>query len=332
MTRLAVLALVAAVLTFVPPVEAYLKLGARAGNRIVSLRWGSQPITYLVTNRGVSGVSAAQLQEAVERAFQVWMDVPSADVAVQFGGFTSAEPHVEDGLSVIGFQSQPDEDRTLGAADFQINDTTGALIAADIFFNSVFPWSVAPGGESGRFDVESIAAHEIGHFLGLGHSLLGETALESNGFRRVLGKRAVMFPIAYSRGNIEDRTLEADDIAGITDLYATSAANRDTGAVNGRVTLGGRGIFGAHIEAFNPATGVIVGGFSLNDDGEFVISGLAPGLYVVRAEPLDDGDLDSFFGEDAGVNLDFRVTYHPRLVAVPAGGSSGGIEIQVRAK
>jgi hypothetical protein len=28
-----------------------------------------------------------------------------------------------------------------------------------------------------------------------------------------------MFPIAYGPGSIEDRTIEADDIAGITDIY-----------------------------------------------------------------------------------------------------------------
>jgi hypothetical protein len=76
----------------------------------------------------------------------------------------------------------------------------------------------------------------------------------------------------------------------------------------------------------------VVGGFSLGDDGEFVIASLPPGLYIVRAEPLDDADLDDVFGDDAPVELDFRVTFHPKLVSVPAGGTSGDIEIKVRAK
>jgi hypothetical protein len=318
-------------LALVPAVEAYLKIGVQVGNNVIALRWTRFPIRYFINNRSVPGVSAQQLQQAVDRAFRSWGGVATAMLSSEFGGFTNAEPHTDDLVSVIGFRSMPDEDRTLGSAIHEVNEATGQLIASDIFLNSIFDWSVAQSGEPSRFDVESIALHEIGHLLGLGHSMLGETELISGG-RRVLGKRAVMFPIAYARGNVEDRTLEADDIAGITDSYGTSASLRDLGAISGRVTLSGRGIFGAHIAAVNASTGAVVGGFSLGDDGEFVIAALPPGLYIVRAEPLDDADLDSVFGDDADVELDFRVTFHPKLVSVPAGGTSGDIEIQVRAK
>ena len=318
-------------LALVPAVEAYLKIGVEVGNRVIALQWTQLPIRYFITNRNVPGVTAAQLQAAVDRAFRTWAAVPNVTLSAQFAGFTNAEPHEDDFVSVIGFKSVPDETQTLGSASHEIDEATGRLIASDIFFNSIFDWSVAQNGEAGRFDLESIAVHEIGHVLGLGHSMLGETELQSGG-RRVLGKRAVMFPIAYARGIIEDRTLEADDIAGITDSYGNNTSFRELGAISGRVTLDGRGIFGAHIDAVNASTGAVVGGFSLGDDGEFVISSLPPGLYIVRAEPLDDADLDSVFGDDADVELDFRVTFHPKLVSVPAGGTSGDIEIKVRAK
>ena len=42
--------------------------------------------------------------------------------------------------------------------------------------------------------------------------------------------------------------------------------------------------------AFNIRTGTLTGGFALGDEGEFQIAGLSPGAYVVRVEPLDDGD------------------------------------------
>ena len=175
-------------------------------------------------------------------------------------------------------------------------------------------------------------AHEIGHLLGLGHSALGETELLDATRRRVLAKRAVMFPIAYPSGNIEDRTIEADDRAGLLDLYGTGDADRRLGSIAGKVTLNGAGIFGAHVTAFNPSTGALVGTFSLSETGDFVMTGLEPGLYVVRVEPLDDADVDSFFDDDTTVNIDFRVAYAAKLVSVPAGGSSGTFEIKVQAK
>ena len=73
-------------------------------------------------------------------------------------------------------------------------------------------------------------------------------------------------------------------------------------------------------------------GFTLNAQGDFAIAALPPGLYVIRVEPLDDADIDGFFDEEPPVNLNFRVTYHSKQVAVPPGGSSGSIEIKVRAK
>ena len=107
----------------------------------------------------------------------------------------------------------------LASTSFLVDRVTGALLESDIFFNSAFPWSVAPAGATGRFDLESIALHEIGHLSGLGHSALGETELRDGGGRRVLAAEAVMFPIAFTAGSIAARTLKADDIAGISDLY-----------------------------------------------------------------------------------------------------------------
>jgi hypothetical protein len=141
-----------------------------------------------------------------------------------------------------------------------------------------------------------------------------------------------MFPIAYPTGNIEDRTLEADDRAAITDVYGTAEADRQLGSISGRVTLGGQGIFGAHVTAMHTATGEMVGGFSLTDGGNFVIGGLPAGLYIVRVEPLDDADIESFFDDDGSVNINFSPVYHSKLVAVPRGGSGPAIEIVVKAK
>jgi len=326
------LVVVGVLVATVPDLDAYLKLGTEVDGRVVGVYWDTFPVQYFVTERDDDRVSAGDLEAVLGRAFGTWSAVPTASVSASFGGYTDAEPFEDDGMSVIGFQNNPDMDRTLGATTFEVDMTNGRIVSADIFFNSIFDWSVAPAGENGRFDLESVAVHEIGHLLGLGHSALGETELISSGGRRVLGKRAVMFPIAYPRGSIEDRTLEADDIAGLGDVYSANEFNTTLGAVRGRVRLAGEGLFGAHVTAFNIRTGDLVGGFSLNDQGDFVIAGLAPGLYVVRVEPLDDADVDSFFGEDADVNIDFRAAFHERLVAVPAGGAGDMVEITVTAK
>ncbi len=329
MKRLTILAATAALLAVtVVPLDAYLKLGTRIGTRMVTLKWSHFPIRYYVTDGGVSGVTAQQFQTAVTRAFGTWDGVDTAVTSSEFVGFTQAPPLDEDGMTVLGYLNRPDLDRVLGATDFTLDTTTGEIVESDIFFNSAFPWSVADGGESGRFDVQSIALHEIGHLHGLGHSALGETELRPGG-RRVLSSEAIMFPISFSPGTTVERTLRPDDIAGLSEIYPASQFTRTTGSISGKVTKNGNGVPGAHIVAFNIETGDMIGGFTLSSDGTFTIAGLRPGPHVLRAEPLDDAEIDSFFEPSLNTDVDFRVKFYERLVVVPKGGGTRGIEIKV---
>lgn len=315
------------------PAMAYLKLGSDVNGRTVSLEWPARtPVRYFIADGGAAGVSAPQFRDAVVRGFDTWQAVDTASVRFEFAGFVGGHPLDQDGASVIGFASRPDLERTLASTSFLIDTRSGEILESDIFFNSTFDWSVAPGGEAGRFDVQSIATHEAGHFLGLGHSALGETEAQPGGGRRLLASASVMFPIAFSAGNIVDRDLAPDDVAGVSDIYPDGDFRRATGTLQGTVTMDGRGVFGAHVVAFNPRTGALVGGFSLDDDGAFVVAGLSPGTYIVRVEPLDDGDVESFFEHSADVEAGFRAAYYERLVTVPQGGGSVRFDVKVVAK
>ena len=140
-----------------------------------------------------------------------------------------------------------------------------------------------------------------------------------------------MFPIAFTAGSIAARTLKADDIAGISDLYPDGDFPQ-LGSISGRVTKNGTPLFGAHVVAFDLATRTLIAGFTLNTQGEFSIGGLSPGPKIVRVEPLDDADIDSFFDPSTNVDLDFRVLLFDRVVVVPKGGDSGRIDLAVTAK
>jgi hypothetical protein len=309
---------------------AYLKLGAVVNGTVVDATWHQQPIGYFVSDRSGNGVTAADLAAALQRATSTWSNVASANVRFSFQGMTAAVPEGGDARNTIGFLDRPDLDRVLGATSFMVDATTGSIYEADIFFNTRFAFSVAPNGQADRMDLESVALHELGHMIGLGHSGIGETERTGSGGRRVLGSGAVMFPIALSPGATADRVLQEDDIAGVSDLYPNASAALETGGLVGRVTRNGQGVFGAHVVAFNPESGLLVGNFTLNDRGEFVIARLPPGAYILRAEPIDDAEPDSFF--PVLVDVDFRVTYAPRMVVAPRGGSSAPVEIQVLPK
>jgi matrixin len=311
-----------------PSALAYLKFGFDVNGRQVALKWNTTPVRYFVNNQGGNGVTAADFQTATAQAFATWQAVPTASISYQFGGFTSSMPGDDDGVSTLGFLNEPSLDRVLASTSFLVDNSTGTLLESDIFFNSAFAWSVAPNGEAAKWDVQTIATHEIGHLSGLGHSAIGETQL-MNGVRRVLSTGAVMFPIALGPGDISGRQLDPDDVAGISDLYPDDNFNRTTGSISGQVMKNGSGVFGAHVVAFDPGTGDQVANFTLTRDGQFSIAGLRPGPHVIRVEPLDDADTDSFFDPSEPVDLNFRTKYFDRLVVVPSGGDSGAVQITV---
>jgi hypothetical protein len=331
--RVAVFLFCAAVVLVPQQGRAYQEYGAQVGTRTIKLKWNQLPVHYYVGNVAVPGVSVSQLQATVAASFATWQNVPTATLSSQFAGVTnaSAGDGLGDGLSVLGFFSDPAEPDVLGSTSWMVDDVTGEIVESDIFFNSIIPWSVSAGGESGRFDLQSIATHEIGHFWGIGHSALGETQQVTGGLK-VIAKAAVMFPIAFSPANTLDRTLQPDDIAGISDLYPTPGFTSQTGSVTGTVTKNGQGVFGAHVVAYSPSAGTLVGNFTQDDNGSFTISGLTPGPVILRAEPVDDADLDSFFDHPADVDLNFKIAYYGQFAIVPAGGNTAQIKIQVTPK
>ena len=329
MTRAIAVVLVVIVTVGAPaPASAYLKFGVRVGATVVDVKW-TGPIRYFITERDGPGVSALQFRDAVGRAFASWQRVPTAAVQAQFEGFTIVPPGLQDGRSTFGFLDRFDLDRVLAATSFLLDPATGAIIESDIFFNTRFNWSTVDAGEPFRVDVESIALHEIGHLLGLGHSAIGETEM-SGGGRRVIASGAIMFPIALSAGAIADRQPQRDDIAGVSDLYPTAGFQSATGSINGRVTKNGQGVFGAHVVAFNLETGTLIGGFTLTQQGDFAIAGLDPGRHILRVEPLDDADTESFLSGPIDVN--FKVAYATRLISTAAGGGSEEVVIEVQPK
>jgi len=124
----------------------------------------------------------------------------------------------------------------------------GTVIDCGMQFDSFDTWSTSAVPDPNGFDVQGIATHEGGHFIGVSHSTLGD-------FTASNPVSATMLPVV-APGDANPRTLEEDDKASILRLYAR---NRFSGPIP--QTVGGRALITLRLlkdGACAPATGVSV--------------------------------------------------------------------------
>jgi hypothetical protein len=302
---------------------AYLHFRVTLAGQEVPARWRTFPVRYAVAEGGVPGVTTQELQRVVQEGVLAWRSVPGASVSFQFEGVTRGAV-TNDRVATVGFEALGTG--VLGVTRVLINTITGELVDGDIGLTTSASWTPNPP-QADRRDLVATTTHELGHMLGLAHSAVGETETVSGG-RRVIGTETIMFPISFSVGTA-GRRIRPDDEASLRVLYP---ADSTRGSLSGRVTRGGRGVQGAHVVSFDIESEELVAGFTLNGNGDFTIGGLRAGPKVLRVEPLDDADFSSFFSSAFVVETGFQVTFHDRLVLVPAGGAAAPVTIEVAAR
>lgn len=254
------------------------------------------PVPFWINQSGSPQIANGSEFQAIQAAFQTWQNVSTASVSFQYNGATTIPTVGEDGQNVVTFVdgSVPLGSETIAATFSFFNvDGTGTLVIkeADIAFSTSVNFSTS--GEPAKYDIQSVATHEIGHLLGLDHSAL---------------LSSVMAPYG-APGQLDQRTLSYDDIAAITWLYPNGLDS----SITGTITSGGLPIFGAHIVALDLNGNAAASTVSF-PDGSYEIDYLQPGLYKLYAEPLDGpvteqnigGTLTSFY---TGLQTNFSTTF-----------------------
>ncbi|MCA9559940.1 MAG: matrixin family metalloprotease, partial [Myxococcales bacterium] len=172
------------------------------------VHWTAFPVRFVMDARGPRDLGLAAAERAVLGAFRAWQGAPGSAVAFVYDGRVQRpgigyDRDAEVNQNVITFSG---DSWTYGGEPLAVTLTlfrrgSGELVDADIVVNEhSYVWG--EGAEVDN-DLQNALTHEVGHFLGLGHSDTID---------------ATMYASA-APGEIGKRTLHPDDVAAVQQLY-----------------------------------------------------------------------------------------------------------------
>jgi hypothetical protein len=179
------------------------------------LYWPNRCVSFNLQQDASASIDFDTFSAITRRAFLSWLDTdcgqgqrPSIEVH-DLGPIAcdKAEYNLYAGnANNIMFRDDqwpyPFSSHTLALTTVTFNTENGHIYDVDIEVNSV-QMHITTGDTDIKYDLESILAHEIGHYFGLAHSR---------------EPTATMFD-TYKRGEVGLRTPEADDYEGICAIY-----------------------------------------------------------------------------------------------------------------
>jgi hypothetical protein len=171
----------------------------------VELKWNVSTETYFINPAGGPGESIS----AITTSYQTWTDVSTSAFFFVYGGTTASDATgVRDGMNLVSFGVL--ESASIATTFTWYDTVTGEISDSDIRLSTAFPWSA--DGAPGTMDVQNIVTHESGHSLSLAD--LYDSA----------DSEKTMYGFSSS-GETKKRSLDPDDIAGITHLYPVPNAS-----------------------------------------------------------------------------------------------------------
>ena len=313
-------------LFFAAPVFSGVPIGIE-GNGVI-LKWdSSSPIAYNIDPGTLGTRDHEDGAQLVRDAFGRWEAVETSTIGFTDGGTLNVDVDVtnympffntpQPAVSVIFDADGEITDDLLGAGSS--NNVLG-FAAPSFPVNGLYTYGIAVlnGLSAERPSLNQTITHELGHLIGLDHTLVNRQnlGLEAGGFL------PLMYPFSLSGQSSEPKR---DDIAWVSWLYPTLDFQTTFGTISGRVLRrSGFPFPGAHVVAVKLEPGpdelplesrleVVssVSDFLLQADGEFEIPGLTPGEYFVFFEPIGP-----FFTGGSGVGpidhrfLDFPLDFY----------------------
>jgi hypothetical protein len=279
--------------------------------------WASGPVTFYV-NPVNADVSQAAAVAALQAGMDVWNTQAGTSFRYQYGGTATDTATAYDNRNVIMFRNASNGSTI--ASTYSWWTSNNELVDSDIVFwdggFTFFTGSSGCGGVSNAAYIEDIAAHELGHALGLNHSSSTD---------------ATMYP-SYSYCSMEFRSLAADDINGAKALYPTVSNAAPSVTIsspgNGASYASGTAIsFSGSASDTQDGSLTAALAWTSNIDGSIGLGGafsrvLSPGTHTIKATAVDSGGLTTVKQVSVTMAAAASNTAPSVTIASPANGAS----------
>jgi len=193
------------VLVWFPSAHAWEALEACGGGFTAWPAGEPNTVWQLSTSFPSADLSADEVSAAVDAAFAEWGKPGCSEFDAQRGPDVAADPLAQDGIFSVGFYEDgwPASLGVALAVTTWLSNGSCDITEADIAFRGTDVLWVADGWISHlETDVQSVATHEVGHWLGFGHDDIYGSPMDT----------------PYSNTRIE-RTLTCHNTEGVCTLY-----------------------------------------------------------------------------------------------------------------
>jgi hypothetical protein len=290
------------------------------------------PIRYTVDSgplsvnpSGQTVISNAQGLARVQSLFQNWQSVPTASLAFSYAGQITGVPSgdvksIQDFNAVQGscnsgaqnpiiFDADGSLLRALGmdplvigfAGTCKLDAQAGHILSAMVVLNGQFQDGVTNQATQ-NFEItadqfDEAITHELGHFLGLGHSQVNEDLFQfgvaGNCNQDQLAGLPLMFPVEFcqSRKSAGLPILAPDDVAWISKLYPAASFAASYGTLSGFVLFS---------DGITAAQGVNVVARRVDDPATLVDESKSIAVSVVSGYSFTGNPGQSITGDNTG--------------------------------
>lgn len=285
------------------------------------LYWGNESnVSIVINSDGSDDITDGSHETALRNAIAEWNDVTGTTAQLvedQSPSQQARRDYESGGIHLVLFDENDDSGYFPGftgivAVTPVFFFSNGRIDDADVIYNGK-EFQFTTSGEPGRFDVQDVGTHELGHLLGLDHS----------GWAG-----ASMFPYVDPT-MILHRSVSIDDVRGLRDAYSGPGY----ATISGRILRADLSpVSGAHVVA-RTSGGRTAGATLTRSNGQFTLEALAAGTYTVYATPLEGAVSAGNFNWTAAYSIqtDFESTVFTPDVVLGAGESHAMGDQQVGA-